>query len=70
MTARNFAPVMATAARVTVASVHEVLPLGAIDPEAVVTPGIFVHRVVPIARAATGIGGSATAPAAAREDAR
>lgn len=53
MAARNFGPVMAMAAKTTVASVHEVVPLGALDPEAVVTPGIFVHRVVQIARAAT-----------------
>src|SRR5450631_1899400 len=38
MTARNFGPVMATAARTTVASVHEIVELGALDPEAVVTP--------------------------------
>jgi 3-oxoadipate CoA-transferase alpha subunit len=57
MTARNFGPVMAMAARVTVATVHEVAALGALDPEAIVTPGIFVQRVVPIARSATGAGG-------------
>ena len=57
MTARNFGPVMAMAARVTVASVHEVVELGALDPEAVVTPGLFVHRVVRIARAGTVGGG-------------
>ena len=57
MTARNFGPVMAMAARVTVATVHEVLPLGALDPEAVITPGLFVQRVVCIARAATLGGG-------------
>jgi 3-oxoacid CoA-transferase B subunit len=51
MTARNFGPIMATAARCTVASVHEVVELGALDPEAVVTPGIFVQRVVRIVRA-------------------
>lgn len=45
-TARNFGPVMATAAKVTVAEVEEVVELGALDPEAVVTPGIFVQRVV------------------------
>ncbi len=45
-TARNFGPVMATAARVTVAEVHRVVELGALDPEQVVTPGVFVHRVV------------------------
>lgn len=46
LTARNFAPVMAMAARTTVVEVHEVVELGALDPEAVVTPGIFVQRVV------------------------
>jgi 3-oxoadipate CoA-transferase alpha subunit len=45
-TARNFGPVMAMAAALTIASVREVVPLGAIDPEHVVTPGIFVNRVV------------------------
>jgi 3-oxoadipate CoA-transferase alpha subunit len=53
MTARNFGPVMATAAKVTVATVHELVPLGTLDPEAVVTPGIFVQRVVQIERTAT-----------------
>ncbi|MEO3828852.1 3-oxoacid CoA-transferase subunit A [Actinomadura sp. B10D3] len=45
-TARNFAPVMATAATTTIVQVGEVVPAGGIDPEAVVTPGIFVDRVV------------------------
>ena len=53
MSARNFGPVMAMAAKQTIASVHEVVELGALDPEAIVTPGIFVHRVVQIARVAT-----------------
>lgn len=44
--ARNFGPIMATAARCTIAEVREIVPLGALDPECVVTPGIFVHRVV------------------------
>lgn len=44
--ARNFNPVMAMAADVTVAQVNEIVPLGAMDPEAVVTPSIFVDRVV------------------------
>lgn len=57
MTARNFGPVMATAARVTVATVHEVVELGSLDPEAVVTPGLFVQRVVQIDRQATQAGG-------------
>jgi 3-oxoadipate CoA-transferase alpha subunit len=52
-TARNFGPIMATAARCTIATVHEVVELGALDPEAVVTQGVFVQRVVPIARTAT-----------------
>ncbi|ONG57025.1 3-oxoadipate CoA-transferase [Pseudoroseomonas deserti] len=46
MAARNFAPVMATAAELVVAEVEEFVEPGAIDPEAVVTPGIFVDRVV------------------------
>jgi 3-oxoadipate CoA-transferase alpha subunit len=57
MTARNFGPIMATAAKVTVATVHEVVGLGEIDPETVVTPGIYVKRVVKIARTATTAGG-------------
>jgi len=60
MTARNFGPVMAMAAKVTVATVHEVVPLGSLDPEAVVTPGIFVQRMVKIDRVATGAGGFKT----------
>jgi 3-oxoacid CoA-transferase A subunit len=46
MTSRNFNPLMAMAAKVTIAEVEEVLEPGAIDPDTVVTPGIFVHRVV------------------------
>ncbi len=53
MTARNFGPIMALAAKVTVASVHEIVELGGLDPEAVVTPGLFVQHVVKIARAPT-----------------
>ena len=45
-TARNFNPIMAAAAKCTVAQVGEIVELGAIDPEAVVTPGIFVKRIV------------------------
>ena len=45
-TARNFGPVMAMAASCTIAQVDEIVDLGALDPESVVTPGIFVHRVV------------------------
>jgi 3-oxoadipate CoA-transferase alpha subunit len=55
--ARNFGPVMATAAKRTVATVHEIVPLGALDPEAIVTPGIFVSAIVKIERVATQAGG-------------
>jgi len=55
--ARNFGPVMATAARCTVVEVAQIVELGTLDPEAVVTPGIFVHRVVQVARGATRPGG-------------
>ena len=51
-TARNFGPIMARAAKCTIAQVNEVVPLGALDPEAIGTPGIFVQRVVPIAATA------------------
>jgi 3-oxoadipate CoA-transferase, alpha subunit len=51
--ARNFGPVMAAAARFTVASVYELKQLGELDPEAIVTPGIHVKRVVPLPRMAT-----------------
>jgi len=44
--ARNFNPVMAAAATLTVAQVSELVELGVLDPEAIVTPGIFVDRVV------------------------
>ncbi len=47
-TARNFGPIMAAAAKCTVVQVRETVPLGAIDPEHVVTPGIFVQRVVQV----------------------
>jgi 3-oxoadipate CoA-transferase, alpha subunit len=47
-TARNFGPVMATAAATTVVQVHDVVEPGGIDPEVVVTPGIFVDRVVAV----------------------
>jgi len=57
MTARNFGPIMAMAARTTVATVHEIVPLGVLDPESVVTPGLFVKRVVQVARVATSAGG-------------
>ena len=45
-TGRNFGPVMATAARCTVAQVRQMVPLGGLHPEHVVTPGVYVQRVV------------------------
>ncbi|MHA3834617.1 3-oxoacid CoA-transferase subunit A [Terrabacter sp. AAH1] len=52
-TARNFGPIMAAAAKTTIVQVHEVVPTGAMDPEVVVTPGIYVDRVVVVPTAAT-----------------
>ena len=49
-TARNFGPVMATAAALTIAEVHRVVEIGQIDPEVVVTPGIFVDRILDLGR--------------------
>ena len=51
-TARNFGPIMAAAAKCTIAQVREIVNLGDLDPENVVTPGIFVQRVVEIPAAA------------------
>ncbi|MBL8482061.1 MAG: 3-oxoacid CoA-transferase subunit A [Rhodocyclaceae bacterium] len=48
-TARNFGPIMATAARCAVAQVERIAALGELDPESIVTPGIFVQRVVQVA---------------------
>jgi 3-oxoacid CoA-transferase subunit A len=48
MTARNFNPVMATAATITVAQVEEMVEPGALDPDHIVTPGIFVQRMVTV----------------------
>lgn len=48
--ARNFGPIMATAARCAVAQVSQIVPLGALDPEVIVTPGIFVQQLVEVAR--------------------
>ena len=47
-TARNFGPIMASAAKCAIAQVREIVPLGALDPEVIVTPGIFVQRVVAV----------------------
>jgi 3-oxoadipate CoA-transferase alpha subunit len=50
-TARNFAPIMATAATTTIAQTQNYVDVGMIDPETVVTPGIYVHRIVTIPQA-------------------
>ena len=55
--ARNFGPIMATAAKRTVASVHRLVELGELDPEVIVTPGIYVTHLVKIERSATQAGG-------------
>jgi len=51
-TARNFGPIMATAATTTIVQVDETVELGSLDPETVVTPGIFVDRVVAVGQRA------------------
>jgi 3-oxoadipate CoA-transferase, alpha subunit len=55
--ARNFGPVMAMASSRTIATVHEIADLGELDPESVVTPGIFVKSIVKVDRVATQAGG-------------
>jgi 3-oxoadipate CoA-transferase alpha subunit len=55
--ARNFGPVMATAAKQTIATVHDIVELGELDPENIVTPGIHVSKIVRIERVATQAGG-------------
>jgi 3-oxoadipate CoA-transferase, alpha subunit len=45
MAARNFNPIMAMAATTTIVEVEQIVPVGSIEPESVVTPGIFVHRI-------------------------
>jgi 3-oxoacid CoA-transferase subunit A len=45
-TARNFNPMMATAGKVTIAEVEEIVPIGALDPDAIHTPGIYIDRVI------------------------
>ena len=57
MAARNFGPVMAMGAKRTIATVHDIVELGQLDPENVVTPGIFVSSIVKVARVATQAGG-------------
>ncbi len=48
--ARNFGPIMARAAKCTIAQAKQIVPLGALDPEVIVTPGIFVQRVVQMSK--------------------
>ena len=48
--ARNFGPTMAAAAKCTIAQVYEIVELGGLDPECIVTPGVFVTRVVRVKR--------------------
>ncbi|MEZ2720593.1 3-oxoacid CoA-transferase subunit A [Paenalcaligenes hominis] len=55
--ARNFGPVMATAAKQTIASVYELKELGELDPESIVTPGIYVEKLVKVPRVVTQAGG-------------
>lgn len=55
--ARNFGPVMATAAKRTIATVHDIVELGCLDPEAIVTPGIHVTKIIQIDRIVTQAGG-------------
>jgi 3-oxoadipate CoA-transferase, alpha subunit len=57
MAARNFGPVMATACKKTVATVHEIVELGELNPEHIITPGIFVHQIVKVDRQITQAGG-------------
>ncbi|MEP6628944.1 MAG: 3-oxoacid CoA-transferase subunit A [Lapillicoccus sp.] len=71
-TARNFGPVMAAAAALTVVEVGEVVPVGALDPENVVTPSIFVNRVLDLSgsvRAQAGARNGAQADAQDRQEA-
>ena len=51
-TARNFGPIMAAAARHTIVQVSEIVPTGSLDPENIVTPGIYVNSIVKVASAA------------------
>jgi 3-oxoacid CoA-transferase A subunit len=68
---RNFNPLMAMAARVTIVEVEEdILPVGAIDPDEVHTPGVFVHRLVKIPPSPEGWWPLRPAEVAARETAR
>ena len=67
MTARNFNPPMATAARVTVAEVEELVPTGTLDPDHIVTPGVFVKRLIAVGHLQKPIEQRTTRPRAAQE---
>jgi 3-oxoadipate CoA-transferase, alpha subunit len=62
-TARNFGPIMAAAARTSIVQVSSVVPLGGIDPEVVVTPGIFVDRVLVLGASEAAVPAERTVPA-------
>ncbi|MEJ0045444.1 MAG: CoA transferase subunit A [Rhodospirillales bacterium] len=64
-TARNFNPMMATAARLTVAEVEELVPAGELDPDHIITPGIFVQRMIKLERIEKRIEQRTTRPRAA-----
>jgi len=61
-TARNFCPIMAMAAKTTIAQVSEIVPLGEIDPEAVITPGIFVRHIVEVREGSAAVSACAGRP--------
>jgi 3-oxoacid CoA-transferase subunit A len=65
MTARNFNPIMATAARLTVAEVEELVAPGALDPDHIITPGVFVKRIVKLGSCEKRIEQRTTRPKAA-----
>ncbi len=67
MTARNFNPPMATAARVTVAEVEELVPTGTLDPDHIITPGVFVKRLIVLDHAEKPIEQRTTRPRATQE---
>ena len=66
-TARNFGPIMATAARCAIVQVDEIVDLGALDPECIVTPGIHVQRVVKVPTRPATAAAPADAAAAGRQ---
>ena len=55
-TSRNFNPIMAAAARITIVEAEEVVEIGELDPEEIVTPGVYVQRVVHVPESRVRIG--------------